>query len=77
MNKLFSLHPLVVDKDLARILGLNEALILQQVNYWIEINKKKKEIFTKEDTGHTILSMNGKRNFLFGVLLLSKGPKSP
>ena len=45
MNKLFSLHPLVVDKELARILGLNEALILQQVNYWIEINKKNKRSF--------------------------------
>lgn len=42
MSKLFNTHPLVVDKQLATILGLNEALVLQQVNYWLEINKKKK-----------------------------------
>ncbi|UWV93843.1 hypothetical protein NW062_00655 [Mycoplasmopsis cynos] len=24
----------------AKEIGLNEALILQQINYWIEINKK-------------------------------------
>ncbi len=45
MNKLFNLHPLVVDKELATILGLNEALVLQQVNYWIEINKKNIRYF--------------------------------
>lgn len=45
MNKLFNLHPLVVDKELATILGLNEALVLQQLNYWIEINKKNKRNF--------------------------------
>lgn len=39
---LFDIHPLVVDKYLATILGLNEALVLQQVHYWIEINKKDK-----------------------------------
>lgn len=38
---LFAERPLVVDTTLARILGLNEAIVLQQVNYWIEINKKK------------------------------------
>ena len=45
MNKLFNSHPLVVDKELATILGLNEALVLQQLNYWIEINKKNKRNF--------------------------------
>jgi len=40
VNKLFNNHPLVLDKHLAAILGLNEALILQQVHYWIEINRK-------------------------------------
>ncbi|HHV26905.1 MAG TPA: hypothetical protein GXX63_06890 [Tissierellia bacterium] len=42
MSKLFDIHPLVVDKDIATTLGLNEAIILQQVHYWIEINKKHK-----------------------------------
>ena len=45
MNKLFNTHPLVVDKELARILGLNEALILQQVHYWLGINEKSKRNF--------------------------------
>lgn len=45
MNKLFNTHPLVVDKELATILGLNEALVLQQVNYWLEINKRNKRNF--------------------------------
>jgi len=37
---LFDEQPIVANKSLARALGLNEALILQQLNYWIEINKK-------------------------------------
>lgn len=42
---LFDTHPLVVDKHLAAILGLNEAIVLQQVHYWIEINKKNNNNF--------------------------------
>ena len=38
---LLNSQPLVLNKELAVILGLNEALILQQVHYWIEINKGK------------------------------------
>lgn len=38
---LFDEHPLIVDTTLARILGLNEAIVLQQVNYWLEVNKNK------------------------------------
>ncbi|MEG3268487.1 DUF6017 domain-containing protein [Streptococcus suis] len=37
---LFDEQPIVANKALARALGLNEALVLQQINYWIEINKK-------------------------------------
>ena len=37
---LFDEQPIVANKTLAREIGLNEALILQQINYWIEINKK-------------------------------------
>ncbi|HDV4123955.1 TPA: conjugal transfer protein [Enterococcus faecalis] len=37
---LFDEQPIVANKSLARALGLNEALILQQLNYWLEINKK-------------------------------------
>lgn len=42
---ILNLHPLVLDKELAVVLGLNEALILQQVHYWIEINKKNNRNF--------------------------------
>ena len=37
---LFDEQPIFANRTLAREIGLNEALILQQVNYWIEINKK-------------------------------------
>ncbi len=37
---LFDEQPILANKTLVREIGLNEALILQQVNYWIEINKK-------------------------------------
>lgn len=36
---------LVLDKDLACILGLNEALVLEQINYWLEMNKKNNRNF--------------------------------
>lgn len=37
---LFDEQPIIANKALARALGLNEALVLQQINYWIKINKK-------------------------------------
>ncbi|WP_322962495.1 conjugal transfer protein [Mycoplasmopsis cynos] len=37
---LFDEHTIIANKTLAKEIGLNEALILQQINYWIEINKK-------------------------------------
>lgn len=38
---LFDKHPIVLDKHMASVLGLNEAIVLQQVHYWIELNKKE------------------------------------
>lgn len=41
MSKLlFNEQPLVIDKKLATLIGLNEAMVLQQIHYWIEINRK-------------------------------------
>ncbi|WP_051273724.1 hypothetical protein [Desulfotruncus alcoholivorax] len=40
---LFDEQPIVVDKVLAVKIGLNKAIVIQQVHYWIEINKKKKK----------------------------------
>ncbi len=37
---LFDEQPMLENKALDRELGLNDALVLQQINYWIEINKK-------------------------------------
>lgn len=42
---LFDSHPLVVDPDLAAKIGLNEAIILQQLHYWIVINRKEGKNF--------------------------------
>ena len=37
---LFNQVPLLVNVDLACILGVNESIVLQQVHYWVEKNKK-------------------------------------
>ena len=37
---LFDEQPIVANKVLARVLELNEDLVLQSINYWIGINKK-------------------------------------
>lgn len=33
-------YPLVLDRKLACIIGLNEALVLGQIHYWLEKNKE-------------------------------------
>lgn len=38
-------HPLLVLPELADAIGLNEAIVLQQVHYWIENNKKERRNF--------------------------------
>lgn len=46
MSKLlFDEAPLVIDVTLAKNIGLNEAIVVQQINYWIEINRKKNTNF--------------------------------
>lgn len=37
---LFNDQPVVINRELANLIGLNEAIVLQQVHYWIENNKK-------------------------------------
>lgn len=39
-NLLFDEHPLVLQPKLAKIIGLNEAIILQQLNYWLKRSNK-------------------------------------
>lgn len=61
---LFDEHPIIANKTLAREIGLNEALILQQINYWIEI-KKLVRIFMREDIGHIIqLEVGGRMTLI-------------
>lgn len=39
---LFNEEPLVVNRLAARVIGLNESIVIQQVHYWLEINRKAK-----------------------------------
>ena len=39
-NLLFNENPLVIMPKLAVKIGLNESIILQQIHYWLEINRK-------------------------------------
>lgn len=45
MQNLFNSNPIVVNRDIAKVLGLNETIVLQQINYWLEVNKKKNNNF--------------------------------
>lgn len=42
---LFDEQPLVVNRVLAKLIGLNEAIVLQQIHYWLQNNKSKKSNF--------------------------------
>lgn len=44
---LFDEQPLVLSKKLAKLIGLNEAIVLQQVHFWVELNKKANKNFHK------------------------------
>lgn len=44
-NLLFDEKPLVISPALAKSIGLNEAIVLQQVHYWLENNKKNNRNF--------------------------------
>jgi hypothetical protein len=37
---LLNKKPIVVDTDLATCFGVNEAIVIQQVHYWLEVNKE-------------------------------------
>lgn len=46
MSKLlFDEYPLIVSRKLAKLIGLNEAVVLQQIHYWLEINRKANKNF--------------------------------
>lgn len=39
---LYSKHPITIDSDVATIIGLNESIVLQQLNYWLHSKAAKK-----------------------------------
>ena len=39
---LFDEQPLVINKSIAKAIGLNESVVIQQINYWIKINEAKR-----------------------------------
>lgn len=41
MTYLFNENPVVIDRELASVIGLNEAIILQQIQYWIKKSEHK------------------------------------
>ena len=41
LSWLFTRHPLVVNPDLAVGIGLNEAIVVQQLNYWLNSKSAK------------------------------------
>lgn len=40
MKLLLDSQPLIIIPELAELIGLNESIVLQQVHYWLEINRK-------------------------------------
>ena len=47
---LFDSEPLVINKLTAKVLGLNEAIVIQQIHYWLEINRKVNNNFYDDRT---------------------------
>lgn len=47
---LFNEQPIVINRLGAKVLGLNEAIVIQQIHYWIDINEKAKINFYESKT---------------------------
>ena len=39
---LYTKEPIVINPIAAEVLGVNEAIIVQQIHYWLNINEKAK-----------------------------------
>lgn len=39
---LFNDEPITINRLAAKVIGLNEAIVIQQIHYWLEINRKAK-----------------------------------
>lgn len=42
---LFDERPIATNPVLVREIGLNEAIVLQQINFWLEVNKQNEKNF--------------------------------
>lgn len=42
---LFDERPIVANPVLVREIGLNEAIVLQQINFWLEVNRQNGKNF--------------------------------
>ena len=63
---LFDDSPIVVNTTLANEIGLNEAIVLQQINYWIEINKKAgKNYYDRKYWTYNSIKSWHEKNFKF------------
>lgn len=40
MSILYDEKPLVISPKLARTIGLNEAIIVQQIHYWLQVHEQ-------------------------------------
>ena len=66
---LFNEHPIVINRKLAKCLGLKEAVVFQQIHYWLEVNKRTKNNF-KEDKYWTYNSVKAWHENEFDFLSL-------
>ena len=42
---LFNDEPITINRKLAKCLGLKEAVVFQQIHYWLKVNEKKNNNF--------------------------------
>lgn len=66
---LFNEHPIVINRKLAKCLGLKEAVVFQQIHYWLEVNKRTKNNF-KDDKYWTYNSVKAWHENEFDFLSL-------
>ena len=66
---LFNEHPIVINRKLAKCLGLKEAVVFQQIHYWLEVDKRTKNNF-KDDKYWTYNSVKAWHENEFDFLSL-------
>lgn len=63
---LFNEEPITINRLAANVLGLNEAIVVQQIHYWLNINKKAKiNIYDDKVWTYNTYDVWQKENFTF------------